>query len=234
MRITYKAVALLASMLLAAPASAADLGGTGGYKDDLSGVVGPCAGVSWTGFRVAGLLGAGVTGTGTGSGTISWGSESITDIPIAGGYRMSTFGAIEIGGDYQFKGSPLVIGAFGDIGSNFAAGSDVAYSVRGRIGLAYGNALLYSFVGVEKAHATGKITNVATGSELVSVAADPTGVAYGLGVDVALGPHWYAGIRWERVNYSAFNLTGSVSNADVSVHTTATDDRGLFTVGYKF
>lgn len=226
-----KLLALAILGMMSAPAGAADLGAQGGYKDDLSGAVAPCAGVSWTGLRVGGFIGVGMTGVGSGTASISDG-ENYAHRSVFGGYQMSTFGEIELGADYQFKGSPVVIGVFGDLGYGSGA-MELTYGAKLRAGLAYGNALVYGFAGVEKAHYVHDLST-AGGNSIVSLSADPAGVAYGLGVDVALGRGWYAGVRYERVNLGSLKASGDSYGYHFSAESTATNDRGLLTVGYKF
>jgi hypothetical protein len=225
----------LSMLMFSAPAMAADLGNQGGgFKDDaLSNVVGPCAGVSWTGFRIG--LGVGVGQTGLGSGTESSTSGNVisTDV-VNGGYQMETVGQVELGYDYQFRNSPLVIGAFGNLGygsgpTQFTYGADV------RAGLAWGNALFYGFVGYEKSHLAHDLTNTTGSAVLASMKADPDGVAFGAGVDVNLGRGWYAGVRAERVDYGLLTATGTgATNIAYKADISGTDDRGLLTLGYKF
>jgi hypothetical protein len=221
--------------LMASPAVAADLGGQGGgYKDDLSSVVGPCAGVSWTGFRIGVLAGIGMTGSGSGTGTASGTSDgkAWTDpLDVSGGSQLSTVGQLEIGADYQFKGSPVVIGAFGNLG--YGSGTaEVTYSANGRIGLATGNVLFYGFGGYEKAHLVHTLSDL-SGTTLASLKADPDGFVYGAGIDIALG-HWYVGLRAERADYGSFSIKGSGKGISYNADVSANDDRGLITVGYKF
>lgn len=231
-----KLLALAILGMMSAPAGAADLGAQGGYKDDLSNVVGPCAGVSWTGLRVGGFIGVGSTGIGSGDGVksgVDEGGSWHDSINVSGGYQLSTIGQLEFGYDHQFKNSPLVIGVFGNLG--FGSGtSRLTYSGDVRVGLAWGNALFYGFGGWEKAHVVHDISDIRTGASVASMKADPDGFVYGLGVDVALGRGWYAGVRAERVDYGNLTAKGSSGGVDYRVNVSGTDERGLLTVGYKF
>lgn len=228
-----KLLALVVLGLVSSPAVAADLGGQGGYKDD---VVSPCAGVSWTGFRVGALVGVGSTGTGSGTGTESYVNDAGHTVTrtgdLSGNYQLNTVGQIEVGGDWQFKNSGLVIGAFGDLGYGFGT-SELTYSLNGRVGFAAGNALFYGFGGVEKAHLVHDLSTL-SGTTLATLKADPTGFVYGLGIDVSLGRGWYAGVRAERVDYGTFTAKGSSGGYSYTASTSGTDDRGFLTLGYKF
>jgi|WetSurMetagenome_2_1015567.scaffolds.fasta_scaffold00947_16 hypothetical protein len=218
--------------MMSAPAIAADLGGQGGYKDDLSSVVGPCSGVSWTGLRIGGLVGVGMTGIGSGDGTVSEPDSKPRDFNTSSASQLSTVGQVEIGADYQFKNSPVVIGAFGNFGYGSGA-AEVTYSGNVRAGLAAGNALFYAFGGYEKSHLAHEVTDINTGSLITTMKADPDALVYGVGVDIALG-HWYVGLRAERADYGTFTAKGSNNGVSYVVDTSGTDDRGLVTLGYKF
>jgi hypothetical protein len=226
-------LAILGAM--SATATAADLGGS--MKDSYIDVTPQCAGVSWTGLRIGGLVGVGMTGIGSGDGTMSGQSIDTKDhtapLNTSGAYQMSTVGQLEIGGDWQFKNSPIVIGAFGDLG--YGSGTaEMTYSVNGRVGVAVGNALFYGFGGYEKAHVVHDMTNLSSGDYIATLKADPAGLVYGVGVDIALTSHWYVGLRAERADYGSLTAKGSASGVDYVANVSGTDDRGLVTVGYKF
>lgn len=222
-----------AALLMTGSAYAADLGGS--LKDTYSEAAPQCAGVSWTGLRIGGLVGVGATGIGSGEGTASGvkdGDRWTDQLTTTGAYQLSTIGQLEIGGDWQFKGTPLVIGAFGNIG--FGSGTtDLTYSLNGRVGVAVGTALIYGFGGWEKAHAARELTDF-YGAPITTMKSDPDGFVYGAGVDVALGRNWYVGVRAERVDYGTLTAKGSADGVDYVVKTSATDNRGLLTLGYKF
>jgi hypothetical protein len=227
-------LAILGAM--SGPALAADLGAQGGYKDDLSNVVGPCAGVNWTGLRIGGLAGVGMTGIGSGEGTANGhytDGESWTEsLFTSGAYQMSAVGQLEVGYDHQFRGTPIVIGAFGNIGFGSGA-TEITYSGNLRAGFSAGNALFYGFGGWEKAHAVRNLS-WPNGETIASMKADPDGFVYGAGVDVSLGRGWYAGVRAERADYGTLTAKGSANGVAYDIKTSATDDRGLLTLGYKF
>jgi len=229
-----KLLALAVIGLMSTPAAAADLGGS--TKDSYSDATPQCAGVSWTGLRIGGLVGVGMTGIGNGTGTDSYTIENnaLTDhFNTSGTYQMSTVGQLEIGGDWQFKNSPLVIGAFGNLG--YGSGTtEVTYSINGRAGLAVGNALFYGFGGYEKAHLVHDLNDLSTGTYLASIKADPAGLVYGVGVDIILTRGWYVGLRAERADYGTLTAKGSSSTNSYAIKTSGTDDRGLVTIGYKF
>jgi opacity protein-like surface antigen len=178
-----------------------------------------------------------MTGIGSGTATETYNVEGkpYTTHPynISGVYQLSTIGQVEIGYDYHFKNSGLVIGVFGDVG--FGSGtSEITYSIDGRVGFALGNALIYGFGGWEKAHLVHEMTYIDTNELAAKLKADPDGFVYGLGVDVALGRGWYAGVRYERVDYGKVTAKGSANNVDYVASVSGTDDRGLLTLGYKF
>jgi hypothetical protein len=235
-----KLLALAVVGLFSTSASAADLGVS--TKDTYE-VAPQCAGVSWTGFRVGGLVGVGMTGIGSGTGTANGTSEGIhhwnanetswsDPFNSSGASQLSTVGQIEIGADYQFKNSPVVIGAFGNLG--YGSGTaEVTYSGNIRAGLAAGNALFYGFGGYEKAHLAHEITSLNSGNFITNLKADPDAFVYGVGVDIALG-HWYVGLRAERADYGTLTAKGSNNGVSYVVNTSGTDDRGLITLGYRF
>jgi opacity protein-like surface antigen len=208
-------VVALAVLAFASPSFAADLGG---YKDGGS----PCVdGVSysWTGVRISALGGYNLTAV-HGSTTAG---ETVTGYAFD---RSNAVGELELGVDYQFRGTPIVLGVFGDVG--VAGVNALTYGAKGRAGLAFGNALVYGFAGVEKEHQ--KVGDSYLPSSLAGFSGDPVGVAYGLGADVAFGPHWYGGVRWERVSFQSYSK--AVTAASTSAK--ADEDRGLITLGYKF
>lgn len=210
-----------AVLTFVSPALAADLGG---YKDRDA----PCVdGVSysWTGMRVSVLGGYDLSAV---HGSTTTG-ETVTGYAFD---RSNAVGEIEIGADYQFRGTPIVLGVFGDVG--VAGVNQLTYGFKGRAGLAFGNALVYGFGGVEREHQ--KIDGSYLPSQLSGFSGDPTGVAYGLGVDVAFGPHWYGGVRWERVSFQSYSkaVAATTSTAAASASARADEDRGLLTLGYRF
>jgi opacity protein-like surface antigen len=170
--------------MMSTPALAADLGGQGGYKDDLSGVVGPCAGVSWTGVTLSGSISTDVASAHLGSDL----SASVRDV---------SFGA-RLAYDHQFQNSPLVAGVFGELNYNGVANT---------IGL---NALSES-AGVTLGVAFGNVKPfVSLSGEFVD-GFNKKGIGYGGGVEFKLSQHWVAAAEWRRINW---NTDVSWANVD--------------------
>jgi hypothetical protein len=170
---------------LSGPALAADLGAQGGYKDDLSSVVGPCAGTSWTGLAVSTLV----------SSDIASASATGSDLSIS--YRNMTVGA-RLEYSTQLRNSPVVLGAFGEMSYNgfsdaINAGS-LSESAGVTAGLVFGNVKPYISLSAEFADGLSQV-----------------GFGYGAGVEFKLGGHWVAALEGRRINW---DTNGSWLNVD--------------------
>ena len=153
---------------------------------------------SWTGIYV-GINGGGAFGQSNWSDPF-FGSTG--DFDVSGGLFGGT-----IGGNYQFIGTPFVIGIEGDAdwanisGTTFSPSggcqvvgcetrSDFLATVRGRAGWAWGRALLYGTAGV----AFGNIQ--AAAGVLPFSSSTETGWTAGAGIEYAFWPNWTAKIEY--------------------------------------
>ncbi len=153
---------------------------------------------SWTGFYIGGYAGA------------SFGQAQTTDLTAPGtfigspGLRSFTGGGL-VGYNYQF--STYVVGAEGEFGFDDRSGSstygtgagsraanfdgDFIGRIRGRLGYAIGNALVYGAGGVSFADGTLKNTNTANVPPFsISVREEYTGWNLGLGAEYAFTSNW--------------------------------------------
>ncbi len=191
------AAALAAGLGFSGGASAADVYAAGGMKD----VPVPAPVTNWTGFYLGGTIGGAYqTGTTTDVDYYDYGgSYSQSDVSFVYGlhagynwqYGMGVFGIeADISGDTFDKSVSSL-----DCGTNctrtFKASSDWFSTVRGRLGLTSGNALVYVTGGVafvdRKQIFNTTFDPFVTPASANSVA---TGFAAGAGVEVALNNHW--------------------------------------------
>lgn len=170
----------------------------------------------WSGFFVGGLLGAA-------AGSADTGGSALGDIGMSG------FAGGLLGG-YNIQLGSLVAGVEADVtwasldgsenvaGLNATAGHDWLGSVRGRLGYATENWLLYGTLGY--AFADFHLDTSDFGTHL-SQSAHPNGFVYGAGAEYAISPQ--LSLRGEVLRYTfedmSFDLPSGVLTADPDVTT---------------
>ncbi len=211
-------VALIAAVGLAgvtSAASAADLGRRPVYKAEPA----PMAQVyNWTGLYV-GIHGG-----------YGWGDVSGLDVDGA------FFGG-QIGFNWQAPGSPFVFGveldsAWANLeGSAVIPGvagvaSEIDYqgSLRGRVGYAFGPALLYATGGLAWMHNNAAIAAVVAPGFVVGASDDNThfGWTIGAGLEYAFAPNWSAKVEYLYADYGAetyFSPIAGGFSLDAQTHT---------------
>jgi len=198
-----------ATLLFAGPALGADLGRPPPYKAP------PLVPVfSWTGWYIGAHGGYG------------WSHmPDLLDVKGTGG-----FGGGQVGYNYQVN-NYLVLGIEGDIAGGDISASETAFgitakfstnalaSLRGRLGLAFGNALLYGTGGGGWAHS--KLSLSVPGLE-VSDSQWLSGWTAGGGVEYAFMPNWSGKIEYLHYGFSSetFRILGvPISSGKIDVDT---------------
>jgi outer membrane immunogenic protein len=209
----YKTVWGIAGIALATAtgfsftAQAADLGERhhASYKDE------PVysAPTNWGGAYVGGHLGAVWT---SGDASIQ---EADGDWrgPLATGDLGETavFGGVHAG--YNWQHASFVYGVEGDVG--FSSHIDYLSSIRGRLGVASGNALFYgaggvAFVGTNLSASISNTFNTAT----FDLSEHQTGYVVGGGAEFKLNPRWSVGV--EGLYYGFDGVTSNVNAANTA------------------
>jgi outer membrane immunogenic protein len=223
-------------------ANAADLPGAPAYKAPAD-VVTPL--YNWTGFYIGGHISeswahtnSSTVDTTTGA-AVSTGSENQSDFHGGG----------QIGYDYMMS-SGFVVGILADISSGNSHSStfsnhtdssktDVGGTVRGRVGYAFDNLLLYASGGW--AWATGKATRTQTGTPLTgntvvgtseTVNTDRSGWTVGAGLAWGFLPNWNVYGEYRYTDYQSNTLTFPIALRSTTNSTTA--NRIELGVNYKF
>jgi outer membrane immunogenic protein len=178
---TYKTVWGLAGIALASAvgfsitAQAADLGERrhASYKDE------PvyAAAANWSGAYVGGHLGAVWSG---GDATVGTTTTDLSETNVYGGVHAG----------YNFQHGAFVYGLEGDVG--FANHIDYLSSVRGRLGVTAGNALLYGTGGVAF---VGTSYSPVVSNTTFNVSETQTGFVVGGGAEFKLNPRWSVGVE---------------------------------------
>jgi outer membrane immunogenic protein len=200
MRNTAIAVFISATMSLASSSYAADAYSTGSVKD------GPVysSTPNWTGFYVGGTIGAAnTTATTTDADYFDYGgsfaqNELAFVYGLHAGYNwqrgMGVFGIeADINGS-TFDKSVSSLECDGSCTRTFKSSWDWFSTLRGRLGLAAGNALVYTTAGVafvdHKQSYTYTDTRDGGGVFSASHSGVSTGIAAGGGVEIAFDNHW--------------------------------------------
>jgi outer membrane immunogenic protein len=193
---------------------------------------------TWTGFYVGGYVGR------------QWNDTSFPRVDGVGSAPSSinasgVVGGGIIGGNYQFNN--FVIGAEGDLGaasvSRTNAGTSGGFAVtnhisqdwigriRGRAGVAYGNALIFAAAGVSFDDERLTVNSPAfqppgRGSS------SQTGWNIGGGVDYAFTNNWFGRVEYIYDNFPGKNI--GLTNGYAARHVKTTDSTVRVAIGYKF
>jgi opacity protein-like surface antigen len=207
----WSASVLTAALAAAAPASAADMyGAAGGYKD------GPVYANTWTGFYLGGHLGA------------AWGRDKVTDLDgfnVQGEVIKNNSGASGVYGlqsGYNWQSGNIVFGVEVDLGAmdlnhqqnnqdNILTGlaslnSGIYGDVTGRLGYAFGSALIYAKGGF--AFFDGKANMNGFQGPMKDTSAF-AGWTLGGGLEYALTPAWSLKAEYQRFDFGSENSTTS-------------------------
>jgi outer membrane immunogenic protein len=193
-----------ATLLFAGPALAADLGTRPpAYK------AAPLAPVfTWTGF----YLGV--------HGGYGWSSSDVFGIGVFDSLK-GGFAGGQIGYNYQINNFVLGIegdGAWADISQSFDGANfkfDALASLRGRLGVAYGNALLYGTAGGGWAHGKFDILGLSDSQW-------QSGWTAGAGIEYAFQPNWTGKVEYLHYGLSSatyFSSLGGAASGKVDVDT---------------
>jgi outer membrane immunogenic protein len=214
-RLLLASVSAVALAGFATAASAADMGRRPVYKAEPA----PMAHVyNWTGL----YIGA--------HGGWAWGD--VGGLDVDGGFIGG-----QIGFNWQAPGSPFVFGVeFDSAWANIegsavipgvvGAASEIDYqgSLRGRIGYAFGPALLYATGGLAWMHNDVAIAAVVAPGFVVGAADDNThfGWTIGAGLEYAFAPNWSAKVEYLYADYGAETYFSGVAGGldlDAQTHT---------------
>ena len=222
--------------------------GAGGYKDGPASAAAP----SWTGYYL------GVNGGG------GWGdSNTLTFTDTAPGAgnpgsfdRYGGFGGIQAGYNWQgalglgdswvlgfetdFQGSEInnrfskIAPYFGPTFFDARQGIDYFGTVRGRIGYATGNLLIYGTGGFAYGNVITKI-RLANLDFTNSLRNDETeaGYAVGGGLEYVFAPGWSAKLEYQYVDLGAQSLSGLASNGDID-RTKVDNNFNTLRVGFNY
>jgi opacity protein-like surface antigen len=206
----WSACVLTAAVAAAAPASAADMyGAAGGYKD------GPVYANTWTGFYLGGQLGA------------AWGRDKVTDLdfqqPVTKN-NTGASGAYGLQAGYNWQHGNVVFGVEIDLGAmdlnhstnnlngNPASlNSGIYGDVTGRLGYAFGSALIYAKGGF--AFFDGKASmNILQGQ--ITDTRTFTGWTVGGGLEYALTPSWSIKAEYQHFDFGTENNLANLQFSD--------------------
>ncbi|MGB9028185.1 MAG: outer membrane protein [Rhodomicrobium sp.] len=197
-------IGLVSSLALISAANAADMyvPAAGGYKDV------PAYTVNWTGFYLGATAG------------YAWGDSRFYDFEVTNSFNVDGFtGGGEIGYNFQFSPnwvagidadiSSGISGKFGPgelntpSGSSWNCGSgacvtDVNWygTVRGRLGYAFNNVLVYGTGGLAYGGVDSRIENSST----YKVSSTNTGWTAGGGVEYMFAPNWSGKIEYLHID----------------------------------
>ncbi len=208
-RTLLRAVSLLA--LATSGAMAADL-------PSLKAPPAPPPVFTWNGFY-AGVAAGGVWGTANVSQpTFETANVKASSGALAGlvGYNMQ-FGQLVVGvegemGWQNTTGSGRFVDGFSGLPYNESINSEYELRMRGRLGYAFGNALVYVAGGSSFTGQRVTLTDRATGASS-SIRNDLTGYNIGGGVDYAFAPNWVARVEYIRDNYNSTGYSFSTGPA---------------------
>lgn len=204
------ATALLALVLVSAPAQAADLG----WGDNTSPIYSPTSAAQWTGFY------AGV------SGGYGWGT-TVNSPALAGGVTDNNAGGWSLGGQagYNVDMGGFVLGGEADLqwssigyrepiaGGNFEARTDLFGTLRARAGVPVGQVMPYATAGL----AYGRGTAQETTGVVTSQSASHFGWAAGLGLEAQATANLSLKAEYLYVDLGTQSYNGlPVGNRDIS------------------
>ncbi|MGO9392955.1 outer membrane beta-barrel protein [Rhodoblastus sp.] len=172
---------------------------------------------TWNGFY-AGVAAGGV-----------WGPASVSQPGFESAKLNGSSGALAGLAGYNMQFGQFVAGVEGEMGwqnttgsANFIDGSsglpynaslnsEYEMRIRGRVGYAFGNALIFAAGGLS---VTGERVNLGGPGGYATVRNDLTGYNIGGGVDYAFAPNWVARVEYIRDNYNTlpYNFSGASAN----------------------
>ena len=206
----------LLALAIAAPASAADLAARPYTKAPM---LAPAVVYNWTGFYIGGHIGG------------AWRNNNNTFGGITGGNGDDGrfLGGVQGGADYQFAGSNLVIGIEGQYswlardnnnGSIFPAGPAAGFvfyndqralgSVTGRIGYAWGPALLYAKGGYAYSETRNYLTFAGAPFLGAYDRGRRDGYTVGAGLEYMFTPNWSVKGEYMYYNFDNYRFTTPV------------------------
>jgi len=193
---------------------------------------------TWTGFYVGGYVG------GEWNNTRFPRNDGAATAPTSLDASGIVGGGI-IGGNYQFDNN-LVVGVEGDLGASGDSRSNTGLSggfavtnhinqdwigrIRGRAGIAVGNALIFAAGGVSFDNE--KLSVSSPGFGTGSASTSRTGWNIGGGVDYAFTNNWFGRIEYIYDNFPGTNY--ALTNGFASRHVTTNDSTIRVALGYKF
>jgi outer membrane immunogenic protein len=228
--------AAAASILFTSMASAADLGAHP-YTKAPAPIV---AAYNWTGFYIGGQVGGAWSDYG-------WDNITLTAEPVANN-ASSIVGGGHAGYNWQFN--QIVIGVEAEASAADLTGSSrslvnpaVTYSTKadwyatvvGRLGVAFGRAMVYGTGGV--AFADFQTRGVNAGFDSFSSTSQRTGWTAGIGLAYQITPNWIAGIDYKHLQFDKYNVTGITNTLLLPYTVTGVDariDQVTARISYKF
>lgn len=204
------ALVLIPAALLAPRAGAADRPPP--MPDPAAVTAPPVAAASWTGFYLGGSVGAGLVATRWGPGT-----GELAGNPANGFVNTGSATSAIIAGQagYNYQVGPYVLGIEGALGSGFlfsrarclidgvsicTADTDAIATLTGRLGYAFGPALVYGKAGGALAHTSASVNGLAYSGQYTD-AQWKTGWTVGGGVEMALTPQLSARAEYAYLDF---------------------------------
>ena len=195
---------------------------------------------NWTGFYIGGQVGGAWSDHG-------WDNVSLTNEPV-GHTASSVAGGGHIGYNWQFN--QIVFGVEAEANWTNLRGSSISvvnpavtYStsidwyatVVGRLGFAFGRAMVYgtggvAFTDVETRGVNGVIDSFANSSQR-------TGWTAGVGFAYQITPNWIAGVDYKHLQFDKYNTTGITNTLLIPYTQTGIDtkiDQVTARISYKF
>jgi outer membrane immunogenic protein len=174
-------------------------------------VVAPTA-FSWTGHYL-GIQGGWETNRATSPGGFA-ANEDGGLAGLYGGFNFQSNGRLVWGLDASINWDGAK-GGDSSVGTSNSAGPTWKGFVRGRVGLALNQVLIYGTGGAAVMGYKANVTGVPSGT------ATPWGWTAGAGVELALNTHWTIRGDWAYQDYGTFSLSGPAPVGGTSVHVTA-------------
>jgi outer membrane immunogenic protein len=239
MKPTLFGPAAVMAVLLAGPAFAADLYGRPPPRGDLPAkappvMAGPPPFYNWTGVYLGGSIGYGYGTTRHSFSNGAPGGTSDLDGAVAGSFIGAQYQVgrwvLGVEGDFESTDISGSYNDFSGITSQGAARIDWAASVRGRLGYAFDNVLIYATGGV--AFAQFQFAGGPAGGDVSSFSRDLTGWTVGGGIEYAFQPNTIARLEYRYADYG--DTTGSLAPLNPGVLMTTSNTTNVVRVGLAF